>query len=111
MDLGRALLPAGAAVRETARSRPDCRFRAAGRTARPSGRRQSPFEGSPRQVRGAVVEALRTQRSASAEALAERTGHPARAIAIATASRSCVTGSSSGPVRAGFRLAVSLTPP
>ena len=63
-----------------------CRFRIAGRTARPSGRRQSPFEGSTRQVRGSVVEALRAQRSASAEALADRTGHPARAIATATES-------------------------
>jgi A/G-specific adenine glycosylase len=63
-----------------------CRFRAAGRTGRPSGRRQSPFEGSARQVRGAVVGALRAHRSATAEALADRTGHPARAIAIATAS-------------------------
>ena len=61
-----------------------CRFRAAGRTAKPSGRRQSPFEGSTRQVRGAVVGALRAQRSATAEALADRTGHPARAIATAT---------------------------
>ena len=63
-----------------------CRFRVAGRTGRPSGRRQSPFEGSTRQVRGSVVEALRTQRSASAEALADRTGHPPRAIAAATES-------------------------
>ena len=63
-----------------------CRFRAAGRTARPSGRRQPPFEGSARQVRGAVVDVLRAQRSASAEALADRTGHPARAIAGATES-------------------------
>jgi A/G-specific adenine glycosylase len=65
---------------------PHCRFRAAGRTGRPSGRRQPPFEGSARQVRGAVVEALRSVRSASAEALAERTGHPTRAIATATES-------------------------
>lgn len=63
-----------------------CRFRAAGRTARPSGRRQPPFEGSTRQVRGAVVEALRTRRSAEAHTLAARTGHPARAIATATES-------------------------
>ncbi len=63
-----------------------CRFRAAGRTARPSGRRQPPFEGSARQVRGAVVGTLRAQRSASAEALTDRTGHPARAIATATES-------------------------
>ena len=60
-----------------------CRFRVAGRTARPSGRRQPPFEGSTRQVRGSVVGALRTQRSASSEALADRTGHPARAVFIA----------------------------
>jgi A/G-specific adenine glycosylase len=63
-----------------------CRFRAAGRTGRPSGRRQSPFEGSARQIRGAVVEVLRTRRSASAEALAERTGHRSSAIATATGS-------------------------
>jgi A/G-specific adenine glycosylase len=63
-----------------------CRFRAAGRTARPSGRRQSPFQGSARQVRGAVVAALRTQRSATGEALADRTGHPARTTATATES-------------------------
>jgi A/G-specific adenine glycosylase len=65
---------------------PSCRFRSAGKTARPSGRRQTPFEGSARQVRGAVVRALREQRSATAEALADRTGHPARAIATATES-------------------------
>jgi A/G-specific adenine glycosylase len=65
---------------------PHCRFRAAGRTGRPSGRRQVPFEGSVRQVRGAVVEVLRARRSASAEALAERTGHRRRAITTATES-------------------------
>jgi A/G-specific adenine glycosylase len=65
---------------------PHCRFRAVGGTARPSGRRQPPFEGSTRQVRGAVVDALRTRRSADAHALADRTGHPARAIATATES-------------------------
>ena len=64
-----------------------CRFRGAGRVGRSSGRRQSPFEGSARQVRGAVVEALRqTQRSVSAEALAERTGHGLAAVTAATAS-------------------------
>jgi len=61
---------------------PGCAFRAAGRTGRPSGRRQSRFEGSARQVRGAVVETLRrTRRSVSAETLAERTGFGAGAIA------------------------------
>ena len=65
---------------------PECRFRGAGRHGRSSRRRQSPFEGSPRQVRGAVVAVLRSVRSANAEALAERTGHPPAAIATATAS-------------------------
>ena len=64
---------------------PRCRFRGAGRPGRPSGRRQSRFEGSPRQVRGAVVRELRSVRSASAEALAERTGHTPTAVATATA--------------------------
>ena len=63
---------------------PRCRFRGAGRAGRPSGRRQSRFEGSPRQVRGAVVRELRSVRSASAEALAERTGHTLAAVATAT---------------------------
>jgi A/G-specific adenine glycosylase len=63
-----------------------CAFRAAGRRPRPSGRRQSPFEGSPRQVRGAIVHVLREVRSASADALAERTGHPPSAIGSATRS-------------------------
>jgi A/G-specific adenine glycosylase len=64
---------------------PGCRFRGAGRPGRPSGRRQSRFEGSPRQVRGAVVRELRSVRSASAEALAERTGHTRAEVATATA--------------------------
>ena len=85
MDLGRVLCrPAPRCA--ACPLEPHCRFRAAGRTARPSGRRQSPFQGSARQVRGAVVAALRTQPSATAEALADRTGHPARAIATATES-------------------------
>jgi A/G-specific adenine glycosylase len=64
---------------------PGCRFRGAGRHGRSSGRRQAPFEGSPRQVRGAVVRILRTVRSASPEALAERTGHPVAATVTAIA--------------------------
>jgi A/G-specific adenine glycosylase len=63
---------------------PRCRFRGAGRRGRSSGRRQAPFEGSARQVRGAVVAMLRTVHSASAEGLAERTGHRIRAVASAT---------------------------
>jgi len=85
MDLGRVFCRPAPRCRDCPLAS-HCRFRAAGRTARPSGRRQPPFEGSPRQVRGAVVEALRTRRSATAEALADRTGHPPRAIAAATES-------------------------
>jgi A/G-specific adenine glycosylase len=104
MDLGRLL------CRPTPRCEAcplsaHCRFHAAGRTGRPSGRRQSPFEGSARQVRGAVVEVLRARRSASAEALAQRTGHRARAIAAATVS--LVHDGILEETRAGrFRLAV-----
>jgi A/G-specific adenine glycosylase len=64
---------------------PRCRFRGVGRAGRPSGRRQSRFEGSPRQVRGAVVRELRSVRSATAGALAERTGHTLAAVVTATA--------------------------
>jgi A/G-specific adenine glycosylase len=61
---------------------PGCRFHEAGRSGGPSGRRQTPFQGSARQVRGAVVEVLRgTERPASADALAGRTGHAVEAIA------------------------------
>ncbi len=63
----------------------DCRFLGAGRRGRPTGRRGSAFEGSPRQVRGAVVQILRTVRSASTEVLAERTGRSVAAVATATA--------------------------
>lgn len=64
---------------------PACRFRGAGHRGSPPGRRQPLFEGSARQVRGAVVEVLRrSRRSVGAEALAERTGHRIGAVRIAT---------------------------
>jgi A/G-specific adenine glycosylase len=73
MDLGR----------EVCRRRPrceicplarDCRFRAAGAPVQPSARRQAPFEGSDRQVRGAVVRALRGHRALTLGGLSRRTG-------------------------------------
>ena len=82
MDLGR----------EVCRPRPRCelcplaricRFRAAGVAPRPSPRRQGPFEGSTRQVRGAVVRSLRDERSATLERLARLTGFDLRRVAIA----------------------------
>jgi A/G-specific adenine glycosylase len=62
-----------------------CRFRRAGRTARPSVTRQPPFEGSARQVRGAVVRFLRERRWATETTIARRTGHPSRDVRAAVA--------------------------
>jgi A/G-specific adenine glycosylase len=49
---------------------PWCAFSASGRAAHPEGRRQDPFEGSRRQVRGRVVAALRDRPSADVRTLA-----------------------------------------
>jgi A/G-specific adenine glycosylase len=51
-----------------------CRFLALGREPRPSRRSQGVFDGSSRQVRGAVVRVLRTRAAATAEELAHVTG-------------------------------------
>lgn len=76
MDLGR----------EVCRPRPRCqvcplesacRFRAEGATPGPPRGRQGRFEGSSRQVRGAVVRALVGRRSATLRTLADETGFPA----------------------------------
>jgi A/G-specific adenine glycosylase len=85
MDVGRLFCRATPRC-ESCPLAPECRFRGAGRHGRSSGRRQSRFEGSPRQVRGAMVQRLRSVRSASAEALAERTGHSVAEVETATAS-------------------------
>ena len=52
-----------------------CRFRAAGRHGRPSVRRQPAFEGSVRQVRGAVVAQLRGHPVLTIARLASLTGY------------------------------------
>jgi A/G-specific adenine glycosylase len=73
MDLGR----------EVCRPRPrcercplaaECRFVAAGLPLRPARRRQGPFRGSTREVRGAVVRALRVHESLSIGRLVAETG-------------------------------------
>jgi A/G-specific adenine glycosylase len=73
MDLGR----------EVCRSEPRCdvcplsrvcRFRRSGVTARRGPRRQGPFEGSSRQARGAVVDALRSKWSLTPASLAAEIG-------------------------------------
>ena len=59
-----------------------CRFRRAGAPPAPPRRRAEPFEGSRRQVRGAVVRALRGG-PASVAGLAARTGFPPSRLAEA----------------------------
>ncbi len=51
-----------------------CRFRRSGSVPRRGPRRQGRFEGSSRQVRGAVVNALRSNRSLTSAQLAEEVG-------------------------------------
>jgi A/G-specific adenine glycosylase len=53
-----------------------CRFRRDGAAASRGPRRQGPFEGSTRQVRGAVVNALRSNPSLTPARLAVKTGFP-----------------------------------
>ena len=53
-----------------------CRFRLSGAVARRGPNRQGPFEGSSRQVRGAVVNALRSNPSLTPAHLASETGFP-----------------------------------
>ena len=90
-DWNQALMDLG---REVCRPRPRCdvcplwsrcRFVALGATASPAPRRQSSFEGSFRQVRGAVVRVLRERETASPAELAERIGADAATVAEAVA--------------------------
>ena len=60
-----------------------CRFVRAGSAPVPAARRQSRFEGSLRQVRGGVVDVLRTRRSAGVAGLAQSTGFAVDRIAEA----------------------------
>ena len=53
-----------------------CRFRRSRAVARPSPRKQGPFEGSSRQVRGAVVRALRSHPSLTRTRLSAEIGFP-----------------------------------
>jgi A/G-specific adenine glycosylase len=60
-----------------------CRFRALGRRGRPSGRRQSVFEGSVRQIRGAVVDVLRSRSSLDPDVLPAVIGRNPSGVAAA----------------------------
>jgi len=57
-----------------------CRFLAEGATPVPARRKQGRFDGSSRQVRGAVVDALRRSGSSSLDAIARGTGFPSDRI-------------------------------
>jgi A/G-specific adenine glycosylase len=65
-----------------------CRFRRDGSTASRGPRRQGPFEGSTRQVRGAVVNALRSHPWLSPAQLASRTGFAVDRVDAAVATLS-----------------------
>lgn len=73
MDLGREVCRPAPRC-ESCPLAPWCRFRRSGRVGGRSSRRQSAFEGSRRQVRGRVVDALRARPSATVAQLAEATG-------------------------------------
>ncbi len=73
-----------------------CRFRLVGAGPRRSVRRQAPFEGSFRQVRGAVVRVLRERSGASVGDLAGRVGRPVEVVV-----RAVERLSAEGLVRAG----------
>jgi A/G-specific adenine glycosylase len=75
MDLGRDVCRAAPRCEECPLRR-SCRFRRTGGVVARSGSRQSPFRGSFRQVRGAVVRELRTRGEATVTELSSVSGHP-----------------------------------
>ena len=114
-DWNQALMTLGRAV---CRTRPlcdvcplaaPCRFRASGRAGRASVRPPPPFEGSIRQVRGVVVDVLRTHPSITLGRLSALSGHPEDRVRAAVdglahdgvveASAAAVAGRPSGRVR------------
>jgi A/G-specific adenine glycosylase len=86
MDLGRSVCRRRSPRCGECPIRDACRFRAAGRDAFASSaptRRQQPFEGSFRQLRGAVVAVLRERSSATSAELAKATGRPRERVEAA----------------------------
>jgi A/G-specific adenine glycosylase len=75
MDLGREVCRTAPRC-EACPLRPWCAFAAAGRTGRPSTRRQARFEGSLRQVRGAILAELRERSPRTLGGLARATATP-----------------------------------
>jgi len=107
MDLGREVCRSSPRC-EACPLRPWCAFAAAGRIGRPSTRRQAPFEGSLRQVRGAVMNELRERSPRTLGGLARATDTPlARATdavrglhrdGVVVASRAALDGRAGGRV-------------
>ena len=84
MDLGREVCRPRPQC-EVCPLRPGCRFRVEGWEPRPAKRRQPPFEGSSRQVRGAMVSHLRRRADVTLVGLAAETGFPLERVASAVA--------------------------
>jgi A/G-specific adenine glycosylase len=82
MDLGREICRPAPRCQVCPLSR-WCAFLKAGRSGRPSSRRQPRFEGSTRQVRGAVLRALRERSPSTVAAVVSSTGQPAGRVSKA----------------------------
>jgi A/G-specific adenine glycosylase len=87
-----------------------CRFHLAGRTGRPGARRQPAFQGSLRQLRGAVVAALRQRPTMTVAGLAAATGRGPDEVAAAVAglARDGVVGATPAALEGRTRGRVSL---
>jgi A/G-specific adenine glycosylase len=85
MDLGREICRPRRPACSSCPLLPGCAFAAAGRQGRSSAPRQTRFEGSLRQVRGAVVRALRDRTAATIGQLVKATDAPADRIVVAVA--------------------------
>ena len=87
-----------------------CRFAASGRRGRPSRRRQAPFEGSLRQVRGAVLASLRQRSPLTVTAVTTSTGfEPDRVVeAIQGLARDGVVDATEAALQGRPRARVSL---
>ena len=87
-----------------------CRFAASGRRGRPSSRRQAPFEGSLRQVRGAVLASLRQRSPLTVTGVTTATGfEPDRVVeAIQGLARDGVVDATEAALQGRPRARVSL---